>query len=133
MTRQVKSIAAKARVGGDFGGIFPQAKVSFFHVFKNSQEYLGAKEGDDTYTEQQNYIESITYSANCWPNQETFEAGYKSRPVLNPEPIEGKDENVFIVDVTKPQYMNELNATGASWDSVFKVIELHYRQEVAAK
>lgn len=131
MTRQVKVIGAPVKESGDFGAIFPNAIVAFYHVFKNSQEYLGAEEGETEYSKVDNFIESITYKANYWPNAETRQAEYRSRPIKNENTEDESEPYVFKVDITKPQYKQILESHGDAWELALRVIELHYKTEVA--
>lgn len=134
MNKPVKTIQAMAR--DELGWEYPQALIAFFHIEKFSKEKWIADESDPNYRTFFE-LEEIAYVANFYANAQTHAKGLKSRPIYaldedgNMLIEDGKPVTAFVVDVTEPKYLSIVNAVSDPYEAVMRVIETHYKTEVA--
>jgi hypothetical protein len=135
MTKPVKVIVAPAF--DETGWDFPQAYIAFYHIAEKSTNSFIATEENPTYKESTE-IEEVSYSANFWGSQQIKNRGLKSKPLYvldeNKELMFDADDEpdrVFSIDVSKPQYQQMIQQGGDKLDILGRIIEKHYREEVA--
>ena len=135
MTKPVKVIVAPAF--DETGWDYPQAHIAFYHIAEKSTKTYTATEENPTYKEGLE-VDSLCYSANFWGSQNIKARGKKSKPlyVLDAQKeltYDSEDEpcRVFVVDMSKPQYQQMMQTSGETIDILGRIIERHYREEVA--
>jgi len=135
MTKPVKFINAMAF--DERGWDYPQAHIAFFNLSVFEATHYSGTEENPVY-KQTSEFEEILYSANFWGSQQIKQRGRKSKPLYNldskkeiQEDENGEPLRTFSVDMSKPQYQQLMAQGGDPIDVLGRIIEKHYREEVA--
>ena len=135
MTKPVKVIVAPAF--DETGWDYPQAYIAFYHIAEKLTRSHDATEENPTYKESLD-IEEVCYSANFWGSNQIKQRGLRSKPLYqldeNKELVfndNDEPERIFSVDMSQPQYQQIMQQGGESLDILGRIIEKHYRDEVA--
>lgn len=159
MTKPVKVIVAPAF--DDRGWDFQQAHIAFYHIAEKSTNLFSATEENPTYQESTeidslcysaNFWGSQNIKARGKKSKPLFVLDDQkelvmvdtkvlivdehNKPILDDEgceqyKIEKKPIDVFTVDMSKPQYQQMMQTSGDKIDILGRIIERHYREEVA--
>ena len=119
------------------GWDYPQAHIAFYSISTCEVTHYEATEENPVY-KQSSEFEEISYSANFWGNQQIRQRGKKSKPLYNLDDKKelqhddkGEPLRTFSVDMSKPQYQQIMAQGGDPVDVLGRIIEKHYREEVA--